>query len=961
MITRILRSLTGPGLDDPDPERRIEALDRQEPPLEANALAEFARTDPEPSVREAAIARIDEAPALLELMDHAETEAAARDRLEARITADLDVTALLADLDDLAALRHLLDATPVDHAAAVLERIDDEDVLADVAGHHRLSPIRAAAAARVVEEEALRRVARAAQGRDKDVARSVRERLDALRDARSTGEEVAARLGQLAAEAAPLARVEEEPHAAERLALLQRHRDEALARLDETAPVFERFRQPALPRPEALAALNADLDRVGARLRAKQEAAENLEREAQSARERDAQLLALADGLERLLDQVTARISEGSAVSTERGPLVSALDVEDARWRDALGDGDAKGDAVARRDATRARLDALVRAFDGWLGAGEPPAPEPVTEIGDRIPRNRAEGEELWALRPPLNARLETLDAWLARSAWPEDCAAPEPLQRVREEHGTVAAAIAALDDAERRLGERIGKLAGRMERALDARKLKPVLGMQRDLAKQLEALPAVGERLVQRMEAIASRIDELRDWEYFATAPKREALCEAVEKLAAEEALPAPERADAVKALRTEWNGLGPVRGDEGTALAARFDAAAEQAFAPARAHFEAEAARRAENTTQRRRICEELEQFLDGYDWDAADWKSVERIHRSARDEWQRFEDVDRDGRALGKRYHRLARTLKRQLEQRWQANVARKEALVEAARALVVDGEPVPDSARQAKALQQEWKDVDITPRSVDRKLWKDFRAACDAVFTGIGAARDKVRAAQAARLEPLEAATKAYGEALEALRAKGLDALTTEDFTALPDQALREAVDAVERAETPPPQRRAVGDATRAARELVSEARRLRQALKANAKRARLRIALDHDVLRTEAEIGGTEAPALPADLPDAWVAALGRRDGDDAARRGACIDLELALGRESPPEDAALRLQRQVDLLNSGMRGDSAARDDAARVEAAVSVLLGCGGSGDDSLALARRARAALDG
>ena len=367
MITRILRSLTGPGLDDPDPERRIEALDRQDPPLEADALAEFARTDPEPTVRAAAVARIDEAPALLELMDHAETEAVARDRLEARISEGLDVEALLADLSDLAALRHLLDATPADRATLVLERIVDEDVLADVAGHHRLAPIRAAAAARVVEEDALRRVARAAQERDKDVSRSVRERLDALRDARAVGEEVTARIAQLAAEAAPLVRVEEEPHTAERLALLRRNRDEALARLEATTEVFERFRQPPLPTPPELEALDAAIASVDARLAAEQAATEALEQEAASARERDALLVTLADGLERLLEQVTGRIAEGGAVTTERGPLVSALDVEDARWADALGEAEAASEVVQRRNGTRARLDALVRAFDGWL------------------------------------------------------------------------------------------------------------------------------------------------------------------------------------------------------------------------------------------------------------------------------------------------------------------------------------------------------------------------------------------------------------------------------------------------------------------------------------------------------------------------------------------------------------------------------------------------------------------
>ncbi|MEE4299693.1 MAG: DUF349 domain-containing protein [Pseudomonadales bacterium] len=963
MITRIIRSLAGPGLDDPDPTRRIEALDRQDPPLDPQALAELARTDPEPSVRAACVVRIDDAGTLLALMDATETEAIARSRLETLIAGGLDVEALLDTLANVAAVRHLLDAAPSGVAATVLARIDDEEVLAEIAAHHRLAPIRAAAAERVVSEDALRRVARGARERDKEVSRRVRERLDALRDARAEGEAAAARIEQLAGEATPLATTEDTAHLAERLALLRRHRDEALEKLAATTPVLARFGLEALPAPAALTRLDEALAAVDLRLESEQAALAAQQAADAAAEARRGELDGLVDALEVLLGQVDGRIAAGGAVSAERGPLLSALEVEDARWRDATDAAPAPEDVTTRRRELRDRLDALALAFDAWLAAGEAPAPEPVPEIEERLPRTRAEADAYWPRRDLLRARLGLLDGWLGQCGWPDACAAPAPLARVREERDAVATAVTALDDAERRLGERVGKLTTRMERALEAKKLGPVLGMQRDLKRQLETLPAVNERLAQRVEALEQGIDELRDWEYFATAPKREALCEAMEQLAEAEDVEGPARAEQVKSLRTEWNGLGPVRGDEGAALAARFDAAAEKAFAPARVHFEAAAARRAENTEQRRRICDELEQFLERCDWAAADWKAVERIYRSSRDDWKRFEDVDRDGRALGKRYHKLTRTLKRQLEQRWQANIARKEALVASARALVVDGVPVPESAKQAKALQQEWKTVDITPRSVDRTLWQDFRAACDAVFQGISNQRDEAKASHAASREPLLAATRAYGEALEALRARGADALQAADFSALPEQSLRDAMDALGRGNVPPPERKKTNDALRAAKDLLGEARRLRQVSRANARRAALRTALEYDVARTEAEANGGAAPAPPPDLTASWREALARRDGgraDDGERRGACIDLELALGCESPAEDAELRLRRQVELLNSGMRGESAARDDDARIEAAVATLLACPGGGADSVAFARRARAALD-
>ena len=172
--------------------------------------------------------------------------------------------------------------------------------------------------------------------------------------------------------------------------------------------------------------------------------------------------------------------------------------------------------------------------------------------------------------------------------------------------------------------------------------------------------------------------------------------------------------------------------------------------------------------------------------------------------------YEDVDREGRSLGKRYHKLTRTLKRQLEGRWHANIAAKEALIASASALVVDGAPVPDSARQAKALQAQWKEIDITPRSADRKLWSDFRAACDAVFKGIANARSEANAAQDAVRGALVEATRSYNEALGQLRARGAGTLADADFSGLPEQALRSAMDALDGAGGPPAARKAASE-------------------------------------------------------------------------------------------------------------------------------------------------------
>ncbi|HSG89428.1 MAG TPA: DUF349 domain-containing protein [Pseudomonadales bacterium] len=962
MISRFLKNLSGPSIEDPDPSRRLRAIERLEADTPPDALAEFIRSEPDAGVRLACLQRIDDAPTLLELMDHPAAASAARDRLAALLDAGLDARALLDSLGDLAAIRNLLDATGAEtHWRAVLERIDGEDVLTEIAGHHRLAAVRSAAAVRVIHEEPLRQLERVARERDKEVARAVRERLDALRGARAEVDSLGARIVQLESEARHLARAEEEPRLAERVEWLRGQRNETLAAIEALGAVFARFELPAPARPAAADDLDAHLASLDARRMAEVEAVEAVVAADAAVRERHAARTSVLDALERLAAQIGERLVDRERAIAERGTLETAVAFEDARWQHALeaGDGDdpQTRELLARQTEIRARIQGLLDALAQFADA--PPAPEPADPepVAEQLPADAEAAAALWARRAPLRATLAELDGWLTTMAWPEGVEAPETIRVTRERAERHRAALTAIDAHAKRLSERVGKLCGRLERALDARKLKPAGGMFADLQRQTPLLADADERRNQRIERIRERLEELRDWEYFATAPKREALCVEMEALAEDEAIAADARAGRVKTLRADWKALGTVRGEEGKALARRFDAAAERAFAPARAHFEAEAERRAEHTANRARICDELQQFLDGYDWDSADWKAVERIHRRARDDWKRFGDVDARGRALGKRYHKLSRTLHGHLETRWKDNIARKEALVAAAEALVVDGKPVPAAAAQAKDLQAQWKQIDITPRSVDKTLWAAFRAACDAVFGSLGAARDEEAKAHVALRDTLDAATRDLAGALEALLAAG--GVDRAALDGLPTGPVHAAFDALRGDPVPRDQRQKTDAALRSARTTLDAVRDAGRKLQASARIERLRSALLVDVALAEDAADEAKIAALTGPWRAAVEARRQRKDGATEERHEACVDLELALGLDSPAEDASLRMARQVARLSSGMRGELD-DDPQARVEDAIGRLLACPARDDRDRALARRALAAYD-
>lgn len=187
--------------------------------------------------------------------------------------------------------------------------------------------------------------------------------------------------------------------------------------------------------------------------------------------------------------------------------------------------------------------------------------------------------------------------------------------------------------------------------------------------------------------------------------------------------------KAERIKELQNEWRALG---GSSDRTLWTRFKTASDRAFEPCKAYFEAKTDLKQANLDKRQAICQQLQTFLDNADWNSIDWKGVERIHQTARQEWKEAWPVDfRENRPLQKRFDALLRALEKPLDEERARNEAQKRAIVERARALI-DHEPLQEAMNEAKSLQAEWKSIGITRHREDRKLWQAFRQACDQIF-------------------------------------------------------------------------------------------------------------------------------------------------------------------------------------------------------------------------------------
>ena len=890
-------------------------------------FAELARSDADAGVRRAALSKLLDGKHLEPFLTDADPEIV-------RAAAE----AIARDVDSAELLNH-----PEVRAAAIRLARDPESVsrlIGDVSYDHELirlavesrSPkVRLAVADKLMKESSLVEIERLSRDKDKNVNRLARSRLEEIKHARAEldrtlrrGEELVHTVEtQLKSESDPLftARLGVVKH--DWLANLDRHRAAAQLLANHgvtTAPLSElaqRFEAGAA-RLDAQAATLAPTPTPAAAPARAPEATGN-----------DAAFASALSSLESLFDAIRRGERDGYAA-------IESIHVDSRTYQDHWL---AEADHRPPPEQLAARFHAITHSFSLLYEAADRlrSHADELAQAEAAVPPGPAaespeEFEALWSEQRRARQAAERLARTLERIDWPADLPRPQRLcdaDRLRTRLAEYDVACHALHE---QLLQRLHDTIGKLEAQIDAGNLASAAGLEGEGKRLLHSLPAgTAKRVQNEFVALSVRVQELKDWRTFATHPKREQFLAEMEKLAAQPLEPTLQ-AERIRELRQAWKDLGPVTNHNDRRLFDRFNHAAEIAFKPCREHFDAQAAARKFNLEQRRKICADLEGYLDGMKWDHADWRAAERILYAAREEWRKFHPVDRSpGRKLEVQFDALTARLHAKLKTEWDRNAAAKQAIVDEAKAIQAAGGDPRAAIDKIKALQQRWRNVGIVPRRIDQKLWKEFRLACDAVFGQREAARTEQRQVFESQLARADELCTEFERAVEGATSDTADASLLTDFNAR-FQALGELPrDAARRVE------QRFRDAERSYRLL------LRQAQHDAVMRGVDRL-YDIDIALSELErtlIGGASTPemaerigaidGLDAEKPGPFadrVKALIRGDaqsmktaaaGTSVARHKLAIEMEIAAGLETPAEYQQDRLALQVDRLNQGMK------------------------------------------
>lgn len=352
--------------------------------------------------------------------------------------------------------------------------------------------------------------------------------------------------------------------------------------------------------------------------------------------------------------------------------------------------------------------------------------------------------------KKPLQEQLKQANKVRTKIAWPTNIERPAPLLQldVVIEHIINKKQLETIKATE--LSEKLQTQLTHLDSLIEKGEIKTAEKISRKATEQLSQLKGSSrDAFEQQFKNINTRLDELKDWQGYAVTPKKEQLCSDMENLVSTD-IPPQDKAKKIKQLQQHWKLLDATDPFHSQAIWKRFKSASDSAYEPCEAYFSLQNEARRYNLQQKEHIYKEVAAYLQQIDWENCDWRAVEQIIQTAKQEWRRFTPVDRNpGQTLQVKFNELLIDAETRFQNVKEASMATKEKLILNAE-LLTTADDVIDAAEQAKNLQKDWKECGPTFHSQERKLWKSFRVHCDVIFQRLHDQTPSREAAHAAKV-------------------------------------------------------------------------------------------------------------------------------------------------------------------------------------------------------------------
>lgn len=780
-------------------------------------------------------------------------------------------------------------------SVSLVERLNDEPSLLDVAKKGATTHIRQAAAERIETKEALEDLAKTAKNKDKSVYKIVKSKLDIFKAEKAKEAELDAQVDAACAQAEQLAKrdVDDIFHARKKqiettwLDLANQAKNEAK----------ERFQS-------ALATCQQKLDDI---LTAEKEKAEQETADKEAKKDVHSALHATQVLIAQLYMHTSSHELEEK--------LNEELKKAEQQQQTALKEASERGLNIQQE---KSRADELIRSAQSLL--------EKLKHTGP-VPKLLEEFKE--AKDETSKALKHQLESILVYAKTLKEVPTPEIVISSKETISEWSKSIREQAEHSKTKIRETAELIRKADWAISKGYVGRARAIFRDLEEKVKHLDQIPSHIENKYEDVKESMKKLGDWHEFAVTPKKEALVKKMQSLV-DSTLHPQDLAHKIHELQDSWKELCKGGQNQDESLWDKFHEASQTSYERCKTYFDEQTKTRNANAELRLALIKHLEQYEAEYNWDEANWKEVESTLKISRDTWQTYWPVPRKQiKELQQTFDGILDRIFSKRNAEFEANKTKKQNVVDQSKALK-ESENIGNAIDSAKRLQSQWQAIGRCKRQDDQELWKEFRANCDAIFEK----RDQENEAQKEeRNTAKEQAEQVINQLEQILESKGSDFFSARSQT-LP---LTEAFQAV--GELPRDSAKGINNRYHKALDDI-EARVDQERKEATTQVWSSVFNLADDIRSYELKIiTGDDTTKLKASIEDT-ISNAGKWPGDtlnvlqqrlEAAEtldgsatlinnellRMLCIRSEILTDNDSPGDEKALRMTYQVNQLQHG--------------------------------------------
>lgn len=759
-----------------------------------------------------------------------------------RPSVDLD-TVPLAQLADA-----LLAETDATLCLKALKRFSTEEEFLPIACQHGVAAVRLSAAEHIHDFELLQSLLNQVKGKDKTVYRLARTRIAEQREVQAEKQARQERIQYLLEQAQYLNRVGYHPEFSGKLQIIKQEWPELSA---EASNDIQNSLQAELQAAEQLLEKHAAEE-------AAQAAQVQAQTEAQSLQQ------TLLEQAQELLEQAHSEVLASLEFKVQQ--LTQQWDESLAAFKPEVELGKQFEHSIQqllRAQTTLQHYASIETAFNAWLAEQQHNALEALAQA----------------------------EQWQKQLQWPDAVESPQWYQQFKQKLAALKGNKAEQQQQQKELLSTAEKTLKALEKAIKDGHVKEANKHNQQVIQLFKQLPQKASQALRRQQqGLFAQLQEMRDWAGFAIIPKKEALINEMQSLIGS---PIANNllAEKIQALQEEWKALSTagVRDHE---LWQQFSEAAEKAFEPCKAFFAEQSEIRKKFAEQRQALTAELDHYEQAMDWAVADWPAVQKTLETARSTFRSLGPIEHNLHIKTlESFNNVCDRIYMHLKQQYDRNLELKRTLVTQAEKLAAS-EELKGIVDKVKALQANWKDVGVTPRGPDQKLWRQFREHCDAIFQRLDEQRQERKA------EISETVTTA-------------ESLVTAALASQDEQALKEANQHIHSVSLP----KAIFQKLN---KQLSEAKTAQEQAAQQQAMQGLIARLENLHADDAAWQQACEFPLAAGYNADLFQQARDGKLNNEESAHDLCLLMEIVADQPSPASDNEQRMQLQVQRLAEGL-------------------------------------------